>query len=71
MIDVMSRLGNVKEKTAGRCVHLGPTTGIRHCRRRGVRLKADKANRMADERLSRDAVIELEQAGDSKGGGRG
>jgi hypothetical protein len=69
MIDVMSRLGGVKEKTAEALRASEADDGASVVLVAVVRefdSKADKANRMADGGGSaRDAVIELEQAGDS------
>jgi hypothetical protein len=68
MVDVLTRLGDVKLKIAdalrateadnGASVVL--TAVVREFDRKG-----DKANRASGETAERDAVIELEQAGDS------
>jgi len=72
MIDVMSRLGEVKVKTAEalRASEADERASVVLVAVvREFDSKADKANRQAN---ARDSVIELEQAGDSaKAAGRG
>ena len=69
MIDIMSKLGGVKEKTAAALRVSEVDDGASVVLVAVVRefdSKADKANRMAEgDGSARDAVIELEQAGDS------
>jgi hypothetical protein len=69
MIDVMTRLGEVKSKTAGALRIAEADSGASAVLVAVVRefdRKADKSNMHADtETAARDAVIELEQAGDS------
>ncbi len=69
MIDLMTRLGDVKVKTAEALRASEADDGASIVLVAVVRefdSKADKANRQADGNDSaRDAVIELEQAGDS------
>jgi hypothetical protein len=69
VIDVMSKLGDVKVKTAEALRASEADDGASVVLVAVVRefdSKADKANRMADGDCSaRDAIIELEQAGDS------
>ena len=69
MIDVMSKLGDVKVKTAEALRASEADDGASVVLVAVVRefdSKADKANRMADgDGSAWDAIIELEQAGDS------
>jgi hypothetical protein len=69
MIDVMSRLGEVKVKTAGalRASEADERASVVLVAVvREFDSKADKANRQANgDASARDSVIELEQAGDS------
>ena len=69
MIDLMARLGDVKVKTADALRASEADDGASVVLVAVVRefdSKADKANRQADgDGSARDAVIELEQAGDS------
>ena len=69
MIDLMNRLGDVKVKTADALRASEADDGASVVLVAVVRefdSKADKANRQADgDGSARDAVIELEQAGDS------
>ena len=69
MIDVMTRLQDVKTRTAGALSTAEADTGASVVLVAVVRefdSKADKANRQSgSEGTARDAVIELEQAGDS------
>ena len=69
MIDLMTRLGDVKVKTADALRASEADDGASVVLVAVVRefdSKADKANRQADgDGSARDAVIELEQAGDS------
>jgi len=69
MVDVMSKLGGVKDKTAEALRVSEVDDGASVVLVAVVRefdSKADKANRQADgDGSPRDAVIELEQAGDS------
>ena len=69
MIDVMARLGEVKAKTAEALRASEADEGASVVLVAVVRefdSKADKANRQASgDDSARDAVIELEQAGDS------
>ena len=69
MIDLMTRLGDVKVKTADALRASEGDDGASVVLVAVVRefdSKADKANRQADaDGSARDAVIELEQAGDS------
>jgi hypothetical protein len=69
MIDLMTRLGDVKVKTADALRASEADDGASVVLVVVVRefdSKADKANRQADgDGSARDAVIELEQAGDS------
>ena len=69
VLDVMTRLGAVKNKTAEALRAIDADTGASAVTRAVVRefdTKADKANRQPQGDGSvRDSVIELEQAGDS------
>ena len=69
MIDVVTRLRDVKSRTMGARQAVEGDTGASVVLVAVVRefdSKADKANRQTgDEGSARDAVIELEQAGDS------
>ena len=69
MIDLMTRLGDVKVKTADALRASEADDGASVVLIAVVRefdSKADKTNRQADgDGSARDAVIELEQAGDS------
>ena len=69
MIDLMTRLGDVKVKTAEALRASEADDGASVVLIAVVRefdKKADKANRQAEgDSSARDAVIELEQAGDS------
>jgi hypothetical protein len=69
MIDVMSRLDEVKAKTAEALRAVESDPGVSVVLAAVVRefdSKADKANRIGDSNgAARDSVIELEQAGDS------
>jgi hypothetical protein len=69
MIDLLARLGDVKVKTADALRASEADDGASVVLVAVVRefdSKADKANRQADgDGSARDAVIELEQAGDS------
>jgi hypothetical protein len=66
--DVMTRLGDVKVKTAAALRESEADEGASVVLVAVVRefdSKADKANHIAADGSARDAIIELEQAGDS------
>lgn len=68
MIDTTTRLGEVKVKTAEAlrlCESDADASVVLVAVVREFDTKADKANRQAANGSARDAVIELEQAGDS------
>ena len=68
MIDIVTRLGEVKVKTAEalRASEADERASVVLVAVvREFDSKADKANRQADGASARDSVIELEQAGDS------
>ena len=69
VLDVMTRLGEVKNKTAAALRATEADTGASVVTVAVVRefdKKADKANRQPEgDKSARDSVIELEQAGDS------